>query len=174
MVRLSFWSARLSIVFATALLAACGGGSGSDTSVSGGLDSGAATAVSSPRSQSMSSESDILDEWAKYAESGLPLDPSADPDPVESMIGRSARINRETIERANRERQAMGAKATFSYENPTDVYRFFNRRTAAHFYTVNQVERDLIIATMPDFVYEGPAFMVASTMFAVSSGESFN
>ena len=111
----------------------------------------------------MSSESDILDEWAKYAESGLPLDPSADPDPVESMIGRSARINRETIERANRERQAMGAKATFSYENPTDVYRFFNRRTAAHFYTVNQVERDLIIATMPDFVYEGPAFMVSAT-----------
>lgn len=38
------------------------------------------------------------------------------------------------------------------------VYRFFNVRTSAHFYTMNAGERDYVIATYPDFQYEGPRF----------------
>lgn len=36
------------------------------------------------------------------------------------------------------------------------VFRFFNRDTGAHFYTINQTERDFVSATYPAFLYEGP------------------
>ena len=40
------------------------------------------------------------------------------------------------------------------------VFRFFNRKTGAHFYTASAVERDKVVATYPHFVYEGVAFHV--------------
>lgn len=42
------------------------------------------------------------------------------------------------------------------------AFRFFNSQTGAHFYTVSTAERDSIIATLPQFVYEGPAFSASS------------
>jgi lysyl endopeptidase len=38
------------------------------------------------------------------------------------------------------------------------VYRFFNVKTGAHFYTMNAAERDHVIASYPEFHYEGPSF----------------
>ena len=38
------------------------------------------------------------------------------------------------------------------------VYRFYNTRTATHFYTISQAERDNVIAQYPWFTYEGPVF----------------
>lgn len=38
------------------------------------------------------------------------------------------------------------------------VYRFFNRETGVHLYTTNEVERDDIIARLPNFTFEGQAF----------------
>lgn len=38
------------------------------------------------------------------------------------------------------------------------VYRFYNRNTSAHFYTVSASERDVVLATLPNMVYDGPAF----------------
>lgn len=38
------------------------------------------------------------------------------------------------------------------------VYRFFNTRTGAHFYTISSAERDYVIATYKEFNYEGPVF----------------
>ena len=38
------------------------------------------------------------------------------------------------------------------------VYRFYNQQTGTHFYTIVVAERDHVIATYPQFVYEGPAF----------------
>jgi lysyl endopeptidase len=35
------------------------------------------------------------------------------------------------------------------------VFRFFNTRTGAHFYTINVGERDNVIATLPQYSYEG-------------------
>ena len=38
------------------------------------------------------------------------------------------------------------------------VYRFYNARTGAHFYTASAAERDFVIRTYPDFSYENVAF----------------
>ena len=35
------------------------------------------------------------------------------------------------------------------------VYRFYNRQTGAHFYTISTVERDTVINTLPQYSYEG-------------------
>ena len=40
----------------------------------------------------------------------------------------------------------------------TAVYRFFNAKTGAHFYTANAAERDFVIRTYPEFSYENVAF----------------
>jgi lysyl endopeptidase len=40
----------------------------------------------------------------------------------------------------------------------TTVYRFYNIKTGAHFYTSSVPERDLVITKLPDYHYEGPAF----------------
>lgn len=40
----------------------------------------------------------------------------------------------------------------------TPVYRFFNKRTGAHFYTASAGERDFVARTYPDFNYENIAF----------------
>jgi uncharacterized protein YkwD len=45
----------------------------------------------------------------------------------------------------------------------TPVHRFFNGQTSAHFYTTSSVERDRVMATLPQFRYEGVAFDVSST-----------
>lgn len=41
------------------------------------------------------------------------------------------------------------------------VHRFYNRNTGAHFYTRSSSERDNILATMPQFTYDGVAFHAA-------------
>lgn len=40
------------------------------------------------------------------------------------------------------------------------VYRFFNTRSGAHFYTSSAEERDSVIANLPQFAFEGVAFQV--------------
>lgn len=44
-----------------------------------------------------------------------------------------------------------------------NVYRFFNRSSAAHFYTASAAERDRVISTVPFMAYEGLAFQASST-----------
>jgi len=63
----------------------------------------------------------------------------------------------------------------FAYEGPayyampgpgadgrTELFRFFNTKTGAHFYTTSTAERDHVVATMPQFSFEGVAFYVYS------------
>ncbi len=45
----------------------------------------------------------------------------------------------------------------------TALYRFFNTRTGAHFYTTSIAERDAVRSTMPQFADEGVAFFVYSS-----------
>ncbi|RLJ38379.1 hypothetical protein C8C98_2106 [Acidovorax sp. 106] len=40
------------------------------------------------------------------------------------------------------------------------VYRFYNAKTGAHFYTASASERDFVIRTYPEFAYETEAFYV--------------
>ncbi|MFP8777862.1 DUF1566 domain-containing protein [Hydrogenophaga sp. RWCD_12] len=42
------------------------------------------------------------------------------------------------------------------------VYRFFNTRTGAHFYTTSEAEKADVLATKPFMTYDGPAFSAAS------------
>jgi len=49
--------------------------------------------------------------------------------------------------------QLVGAQAAVS-----PVYRFFNKSTGTHFYTIVAAERDHVLGAYPQFIYEGPAF----------------
>src|SRR5450631_1994080 len=42
------------------------------------------------------------------------------------------------------------------------VFRFYNTQTGAHFYTASATERDHVLATWPQFLYEGTAFFAAA------------
>lgn len=46
---------------------------------------------------------------------------------------------------------------------PVNVYRFYNRVSAAHFYTASEAERDRVARSLPAFVYEGLAFQASGT-----------
>ncbi|MFP8779248.1 DUF1566 domain-containing protein [Hydrogenophaga sp. RWCD_12] len=49
--------------------------------------------------------------------------------------------------------------ATIGVDNGrTPVYRFYNTRTGAHFYTVSATERDTVLSTLPHMTFEGAAF----------------
>ncbi len=43
------------------------------------------------------------------------------------------------------------------------VFRFYNRLTGAHFFTINPVERDQVLATDPNYGYEGQAFQAQTS-----------
>ena len=51
-----------------------------------------------------------------------------------------------------------GSSTSPQPSNRTAVYRFYNARTGAHFYTASAAERDFVIRTYPDFSYENVAF----------------
>ena len=53
-------------------------------------------------------------------------------------------------------------------QTPMPVYRFFNSQTGTHFYTINQAERDLVLAKYAQFLYEGPAYYAYQTSQAGS------
>ena len=48
--------------------------------------------------------------------------------------------------------------AAVSGAGRTAVYRFYNSKTGAHFYTASASERDFVINTLPEFAYENIAF----------------
>ncbi|WP_235505812.1 hypothetical protein [Variovorax sp. Root411] len=51
----------------------------------------------------------------------------------------------------------------------TTIYRFYNTRTGAHFYTSSMPERDLVITTLREYNYEGPAFFAFGAAAAGTS-----
>jgi len=59
------------------------------------------------------------------------------------------------------------APPTQDYAGGTALFRFYNTRTGAHFFTRNVDERDHVLATWPWFAYEGVAYFV---MTGPSSG----
>ena len=77
-----------------------------------------------------------------------------------------------TISQAERD-NVIATYPVFVYEGPvyyapvgggdpgtTALYRFFNTKTGAHFYTTNPEERDHVIATWPWFAFEGESYYV--------------
>lgn len=108
-----------------------------------------------------------MDEWADHADSGQTLHiPSADESDEEVLLGKAARLNRQELQRkAGAARSARAASANGvqpkALAGLVPAYRFFNTKTLAHFFTIDPAERDLIIATLPQFRYEGAAFEVS-------------
>lgn len=47
---------------------------------------------------------------------------------------------------------------TVSNSGRTAIYRFYNSKTGAHFFTSSAAERDFVISTYPEFAYENIAF----------------
>ncbi len=71
--------------------------------------------------------------------------------------------------RASAGRSAASSPRAKAVSNRLAAYRFYNSQTSAHFYTSSESERDSVIASLPQFHYEGLAFWVAAS---ASSGMS--
>jgi Repeat of unknown function (DUF5648) len=75
----------------------------------------------------------------------------------------AARLNTDELQAAE-ERASRGTEARAPIAGETKaaallpVYRFYNSQTGAHFYTTSTAERDTVLATLPQFGYEGQAF----------------
>ena len=55
---------------------------------------------------------------------------------------------------------AYYAPALNAIDGRTGLFRFYNNQTGAHFYTTSASERDHVIQTYPQFIYEGVAYYV--------------
>lgn len=74
-----------------------------------------------------------------------------------------ARLNSEEL--AGMARTGWGGAAK-SAASRTPVYRFYNTRTGAHFYTLSEAERAHVLATLPFMTPEGPAFHASTVTTA--------
>lgn len=133
------------LALACAFLTACGGSAGDDST-------GRAT----------------MDTWARFNATGAPLPEPSEEDVLETQTGHAARLNRTELEtkRAQALRTGGGQLAGLTRKAYTDqmpVYRFYNGSTGAHFFTASGAERDQVIATLPQFQYEGQAFVVSGS-----------
>jgi hypothetical protein len=81
------------------------------------------------------------------------------------LFGKAAELNSRELVAAQAAVEAGGARPSFVTKAlPTvPVFRFFNTRSGAHFYTSSAEERDLVSARLPQFVYEGVAFQVSDS-----------
>ena len=157
------WVAALGVVVA---LASCGGGSDgalSTEEASPISDAASPSDIKTNGSQPPSTHA-ILNEWELYPDPDAPQSVPTAPDPVEVILGRGARINSESLKAAKQKAgTTRQSRKALVYTGLVPVYRFFNTSTAAHFYTVSEVERDRVIADLPNFQYEGAAFEVSPT-----------
>jgi lysophospholipase L1-like esterase len=155
------------VVVCAFALSACGGGSAD----SADAEIGPGVSASGPAPDGISSSPKAaLDRWATHTLSGAAdAEPTA-PDPVAVVLGQGARLNQEALKQALEQQAAALAKSGLGSDavtkaaavNLVPVYRFFNTRTGAHFYTINASERDQVVATAPWYTYEGVAFQVSS------------
>lgn len=102
--------------------------------------------------------------------------PAAETVQTRAMVEDGARLNRLELAAAEAQEKRSGPMAAAldtarakAAANAVPVYRFFNRQTSAHFYTTSTAERDQIVATLPQYQYEGAAF---SAIAAAGAGLS--
>lgn len=97
------------------------------------------------------------------ADSASPAAERTTPVLTSQQAAELASLNRQTLAAAAVE-EDVGAAATTAPARKAYVkvtmYRFYNTRTGAHFYTVSATERDNIKATLPYYTYEGSAYEV--------------
>ena len=146
---------------AAALLSACGGGSSSSSEMAetkaanatGAGSTHAAITTTAPATFAQSaavSRAELVaaEQQAQTAEA------STSPIPLEDL---------KPGEIAAKSAYQSGAVARKATAVRIPVYRFYNGRTGAHFFTTSTTERDNVVATLsPPFSLEGEAFSVAS------------
>ena len=142
-------------------LVGCGGGGSADETrpVAGILPGSVSSGEGGSPNPAPAGQKSILDEWQGYEDPDVAQNVPTAADPAEALMGKAARLNREALKAAQERKAAGGRKAVFTGLVP--VYRFYNSGTSAHFYTANEAERDLLIASASAFQYEGAAFMVS-------------
>lgn len=125
----------------TALLSACGGGS---------------TAPSSTEAHSAETESSA----------SISADEAAATPAFTALMEKHAQLNAQELKTAQRgmasNLRSVGTVRAQMADSVIPVYRFFNTKKAAHFYTASQAERDSITASLPTFQYEGIAFYASN------------
>lgn len=76
-------------------------------------------------------------------------------------------VERATLETSNPaytyEGTAYRAARGQTETHDTPLYRFFNTQTGTHFYTASAAERDNVIATLPQFSFEGIGYYVSAS-----------
>lgn len=113
------------------------------------------------------------DERSTAALAGAQSEPGGEPDGSDAGLWEKAAALNATEVQQDGPAAAEGATATTGLTTkavtPVNVYRFFNSRSTAHFYTASATERDRVLATMPSLRYEGLAFQASSTADAALS-----
>ncbi|MGM9426214.1 hypothetical protein [Hydrogenophaga sp. MI9] len=97
------------------------------------------------------------------ADSPSPVAESKTQGLTSQQAGALAGLNRQTLAAAAIDSDTGTAPAAAPERKAfvkVTMYRFYNTRTGAHFYTVSTTERDNIQATLPYFTYEGAAYEV--------------
>ncbi|MFP8777850.1 DUF1566 domain-containing protein [Hydrogenophaga sp. RWCD_12] len=79
-----------------------------------------------------------------------------------NILAKGAELNRAELRRAAQSApagyDAGKAMAKAASSSLITAYRFYNVQTGSHFYTTNEAEKQNVLNTLPQFLYEGPAF----------------
>lgn len=150
-------NAWLGALCVTALVA-CGGGGNTGSVISAAGERSAATVPSDARDQG-----DMLPSPATIAlqKEGAKLN-AAELDQIAQTGVMPQAFNGPSLSGAD-EPKSMAVGSPKFAASRTPVYRFFNTRTSAHFYTTSTVERDRVLSTAPFMNLDGPAFDASST-----------
>ncbi len=150
------WLLRLSAlaVALVLLLSACGGGAGKADAKGEALDASSSTNASRPDSTFASGAALSSAELAAAEKAAVAADASGSATPLDEL--KPGQI-------AAKSAYASGAVVRKAAAVRIPVYRFYNSRTGAHFFTSSTAERDTVISKLsPPFSHEGVAFSVAS------------
>ncbi|MFP8781073.1 DUF1566 domain-containing protein [Hydrogenophaga sp. RWCD_12] len=138
----------LFVAFLSGLLVACGGGQSATAEDKGAAPVANGSALLAKGAALSSADLAAAEKRAVSADA-MASPTSLDGLPAGQIAAKSA--------------YASGAVARKALAVRIPVYRFYNGRTGAHFFTTNTTERDTVVATLsPPFSLEGAAFSVAS------------
>ena len=145
------------VAVAALLLVACGGGN--DTALSEAVP--AQAVAPSPTATAVDAQTQALQESGARL-NAEELDQIARtgvlPQPFDGPLLSGAPGSTPATLDAPTAKDSLAPSARKSATSRVPVFRFFNSGTGAHFFTTSVAERDHIIANLPAFSYEGPAF----------------
>jgi len=155
---------RTLVLLSVVALSACGGGQGPSANVDAGktaepVNSFTATTEALPSAQTIALQKEggrlNSEELAQIAKTGVL------PEPFDGKLLSGAASEPVQEEGGSAEAKSLGQAKSAASRVP--VYRFFNNRTTAHFFTTSTTERDNVQATLAYMSYEGPAFYSSAT-----------